>query len=75
MISKNHSKFPPGQILATPGALEKARQTSAESFSSGSPRGDWGDVYEEDRQANDQAFSQRALDFSDDVALKESAST
>ena len=56
MISKNHSKFPPGQILATPGALEKARQTSAESFSSGSPRGDWGDVYEEDRRLNDEAL-------------------
>ncbi len=58
MIAKTQSKFPLGQVVATPGALEaleKAGQSAAE-FLQRHARGDWGDVCEEDREANDQAL-------------------
>jgi hypothetical protein len=58
MIAKAQPKFPLGQIVTTPGALEaleKAGQTAIE-FLQRHARGDWGDVCEEDRQANDHAL-------------------
>jgi hypothetical protein len=58
MIAKSQPKFCLGQVVATPGALEalgKARQSAAE-FLQRHARGDWGEVCDDDRQANDQAL-------------------
>jgi hypothetical protein len=58
MIAKSQPKFSLGQIFATPGALEaleKANQSAIE-FVQRHLRGDWGDVCQEDRRANDQAL-------------------
>ena len=52
-------KFDPGQVVATPGALEALReagQQPAEFLSTGTSRGDWGDLDEEDRRLNDEAL-------------------
>jgi hypothetical protein len=52
------SKFPLGQIVATPGALEaleEAGQTPA-FFLDKHSGGDWGEVCSEDKQANDQSL-------------------
>lgn len=51
-------KFPLGQTVATPAALEaieKAGQTPA-FFLDKHVQGDWGDVSNEDKQLNDQAL-------------------
>ena len=58
MIAKSQPKFSLGQIVATPGALEaleKANQSAIE-FIQRHARGDWGDVCDEDREANDEAL-------------------
>jgi hypothetical protein len=61
MISMNTSskaKFPMGQILATPGALEaltEAGQTPAE-FLVRHVQGDWGEVCAEDKALNEEAL-------------------
>ena len=58
MIAKARPTFSLGQIVATPGAIEalqKAGQPATE-FLNRHVRGDWGDVCEEDRQANDHAL-------------------
>jgi len=57
-IANVQPKFPLGQIVVTPGALEaleKAGQTPTE-FLQRHLRGDWGDVCEEDGRLNDQAL-------------------
>ena len=51
-------KFPLGQLLATPGAL-KALEESGQSpgfFLEKHASGDWGEVNDEDKRANDQAL-------------------
>lgn len=58
MIANSQPEFSLGQIVATPGALEaleKAGQTAIE-FLQRHARGDWGEVCDEDRQANDQSL-------------------
>ena len=53
-------RFPFGRVVATPGALhalEKAEQLPAE-FLDRHVNGDWGDVPEEDKQANEAAVEQ-----------------
>jgi len=58
MIAELQPKVSLGQTVATPGALEafeKAGQTASQ-FLQRHARGDWGDVCQEDRQANDQAL-------------------
>ena len=50
--------FDLGQLLSTPGALEamaESSQTPAD-FLSRHARGDWGELCEEDKRANDQAL-------------------
>ncbi len=51
-------KFEPGQIVATPGALEALAESGqdAEFFLSKHLSGDWGEVNTEDRAANDAAL-------------------
>jgi hypothetical protein len=59
MIAKTHPKFTLGQVVATPGAIEvlqNAGQSSA-GFLNRHAQGDWGNLDDEDRQANDHAFS------------------
>jgi hypothetical protein len=58
MIAKSQPKFLLGQIVATPAALEALEKVgqSATEFLQRHARGDWGDVCEEDRQANEQAL-------------------
>ena len=59
MIANNNNrpKFPLGQLVATPGALE-ALQAAGQSpavFLARHQVGDWGEVDAEDRRANDEA--------------------
>ena len=59
MIARSQPRFSLGQVVATPGALEalqKANQQPAE-FLQRHVRGDWGEVYEEDKQANEQSLA------------------
>lgn len=49
-------RVPLGQTLATPGAMKATTQTERNIVFSRHSRGDWGDVVEEDWQANDQAL-------------------
>jgi hypothetical protein len=48
-------KFQPGQIVATPGALEAFREAGEgpETYLQRHVSGDWGQVCEEDRQENE----------------------
>ena len=58
MIMKAKPKFEPGQICATPGALEamnEAEQTPME-FIGRHLYGDWGEVCADDQQANEEAL-------------------
>ena len=55
-----NAMFPLGQTVITPAALERLRQRDLESIIptilSRHELGDWGDLDDEDRQANDQAL-------------------
>jgi len=58
MTTNGKPKFSLGQILATPGALE-ALETSGQNvqfFLARHVRGDWGEVDDEDKLANDQSL-------------------
>jgi len=58
MIAKTQPKFSLGRVLSTPGALEaleKAGQSAIE-FLQRHVKGDWGQLCEEDRQANEQSL-------------------
>ena len=58
MVAERKPLFNLGQIVATPGALdalEQAGQTPLE-FLTRHVRGDWGDVCEEDAEANEDAL-------------------
>jgi hypothetical protein len=58
MIAEAQPKFSLGQVVATPGALEAHQMAGqlATDFLQRHARGDWGDVYEEDRRLNDEAL-------------------
>ncbi len=49
-------KFPLGGTYSTPGAMEALTAEEMHQFLSRHHRGDWGDLDNEDRQANDQAL-------------------
>ncbi len=53
-----NTKFPLGQIVATPGAIEAMEESgqTADFFLDQHAAGNWGTVDEEDWQANDQAL-------------------
>jgi hypothetical protein len=66
MIDRIRPLFPLGQTVATPGAL-KALQTAGQSpaeFLDRHVRGDWGDVCDEDSEANDLALKDGSRIFS-----------
>lgn len=57
MITVGHPLFKPGQVLATPGALEvleRAGQTVWELLAQ-HIQGQWGELSDEDRRLNDEA--------------------
>ena len=58
MIATVQPKFPLGHLVATPGALEALEQSgqSPAMFLNRHVVGDWGNVDDEDKQANDQAL-------------------
>lgn len=51
-------KFHPGQVVATPGALEALAESGQDAafFLDKHVRGDWGEVDADDQWANDQAL-------------------
>ena len=61
IIYSNSARFPLGQIVATPGALELLQDSgfSAAALISRHVHGDWGDLCEEDRAENEFAVSRR----------------
>ena len=61
IIYSRSAKFPLGQIVATPGALELLQETgfSAAALCRRHVQGDWGDVCDEDRAENDFAVTRR----------------
>lgn len=61
IIYSSRAKFPLGQIVATPGALELLQKTgfSAAALISRHMHGDWGDLRDEDRAENEFAVSRR----------------
>lgn len=66
MIAVNKSRFPLGQVVATPVAIQalaKAEQLPAE-FLNRHVAGDWGDLDQGDRQANDDAIEDGGRIFS-----------
>lgn len=52
------NKFPLGQIVATPAALEALEQSgqTPDFFLAKHASGDWGEVCDEDKRSNDQAL-------------------
>lgn len=56
----NKPKFPLGQIVATPGALDALEDSDElpEVLLERHARGDWGDVCAEDQDANDMSLKQ-----------------
>lgn len=58
MTANGRPKFPLGQIVATPGALEALQESgqTPEFFLAKHIRGDWGEVCTDDARLNDQAL-------------------
>lgn len=58
MIDFSKPRFQFGQIVATPGALEtmEAAKQAPSDFLDRHVRGDWGEVCDEDQEANEQAL-------------------
>ena len=61
IIYSNTARFPLGQIVATPGALELLQETgfSAAALISRHSQGIWGDLCDEDREENEFAVTRR----------------
>ncbi len=55
----SRTKFHPGHVVATPGAIEALRASGQDAldFLSRHLRGDWGDLDEEDRKLNNEALA------------------
>ena len=60
------TKFPLGQIVATPGALEALQKTgqSPAEFLNCHVSGEWGDLCDQDKQTNEEALSDEGRIFS-----------
>lgn len=61
IIFSDSARFPLGQIVATPGALELLQEVgfSAAALISRHVHGDWGDLCDEDRAENEFAVTRR----------------
>ncbi|TWU08878.1 hypothetical protein CA54_41170 [Symmachiella macrocystis] len=59
ILKNNQPRFPLGQCAATPGAIDAVAETGEDlgSFVRRHHGGEWGDVCEEDAQANDDALT------------------
>jgi len=57
-LTKVPAKFPLGQIVATPNALNSVPNQEIMAALQRHIRGDWGNLDEEDRQANENALIQ-----------------
>jgi hypothetical protein len=57
-MNNGKPKFPLGQVLATPSALEalEASGQAPTDFLTRHVRGDWGEICEEDKELNDQSL-------------------
>ena len=66
------SKFSPGQLVATPGALEALEESgqSPVEFLSRHVAGDWGEVCDEDKALNDDALERGTRLLSSYTTLK-----
>ena len=53
MTSTTDPRFPLGQLMSTPGALEALSQSDIMEALTRHVRGDWGEVCKEDAQEND----------------------
>jgi len=58
------TKFSPGRLVATPGALKAIPNGDIRTALARHLLGDWGDVPPEDKQANDRALVERTRLFS-----------
>lgn len=56
--------FPLGQVVATPGALDSVSQAEVTELLGRHAQGDWGDVDDEDWEANDRAVREGTRIFS-----------
>ncbi|QDU05950.1 hypothetical protein V6x_56940 [Gimesia chilikensis] len=58
MIEKNKNRFSLGKVVATPGVLEALENTNQppNEFLDRHVSGDWGDLCEEDQEANELAL-------------------
>ena len=66
MVASNNPRFSLGQVVATPGAiqaLEVANQSAAELLTR-HVNGDWGNLDEDDKQANEDALKDGSRIFS-----------
>ena len=59
-----HAKFPTGQLFITPNALQRLGLEETTNFLARHAQGDWGDVNEGDRQANEDALKDGGRLFS-----------
>jgi hypothetical protein len=62
--TSNKPLFQLGQIVATPGALELLESKAPNEFIARHVSGDWGDLCDEDRQANNEALKDGSRIFS-----------
>ena len=58
MISANSPRFKLGQVVATPAAIETLERLGENAFDfvARHVRGDWGDICDEDQEANEEAL-------------------
>ena len=65
-VNNGNPKFVMGRLLSTPGALEALQEASQSpaSLLSRHVSGDWGDMCEEDKQANERALEDGSRIFS-----------
>lgn len=64
LLISPEAKFPLGQLCATPGALEAISPREVQQAILRHQRGDWGDLDQEDREANELALQDGSRLFS-----------
>lgn len=64
IISQGDAKFPLGQVMATPGAMEALTPTEITTALLRHQRGDWGDLCQEDIDENERALREGSRLFS-----------